>query len=194
MKLPIDAVKEIDNTTWRVQSSDGAQYYTITWDHHKCPINCHLICIDCNIYVHCYTCNCPDALIQSTICKHIHLVVRYQHSHSPSPPQDAIIPDASKTDATVLLRSLQSETNDKILHIKNRMYKRLCVLGAMVTQCYNSESLLAAEKLLNSAKCAIKAINRTAPFVQVQPHEPSNKNIVRQRSFYSTKKEKKSTC
>ena len=31
MKLPIDAVKEIDNTTWKVQSSDGAQYYTITF-------------------------------------------------------------------------------------------------------------------------------------------------------------------
>ena len=64
-------------------------------------------------------------------------------------------------------------------------------LGTMVTQCYNSESLLAAEKLLDSAKCAIKAINRTAPFVQVQPHEPSNKNIVRQCSFYSTKKRRK---
>ena len=85
LKLSINAVKEIDNTTWMVQSSDGAQYHTITWDQHKCPINCCLICIDCNICVHCYTCNCPDALIQSTICKHIHLVVRYQHTHSPSP-------------------------------------------------------------------------------------------------------------
>ena len=51
LKLPIDAVKEIDNTTWMVQSSDGAQYYSITWDQHKCPINCCLICINCNIVI-----------------------------------------------------------------------------------------------------------------------------------------------
>ena len=57
-----------------------------------------------------------------------------------------------------------------------------------MTQCYNSESLLAAEKLLNSAKCAIKAINRTATisFVQAQPHEPSNKHII-----HSTKKRRR---
>ena len=64
-----------------------------------------------------------------------------------------------------------------------------------MTQCYNSESLLAAEKLLNSAKCAMKALNRTGPnsFLQVQPHKPSNKHIIRQRSFYSTKKRRKKT-
>ena len=100
---------------------------------------------------------------------------------------------ASKTDITVLLRTLQKEKNDNIVHLKNRMHKRLCILGAMVTQCYSSESLLAAEKFLNSAKCAMKALNRTGPnnFLQVQPHEPSNKHIIRRCSFYSTKKRRK---
>ena len=69
---------------------------------------------------------------------------------------------------------MQKEKNDNIVHLKNRMHKRLRILGAMVTQCNNSESLLAAEKFLNSAKCAMKALNRTGPnsFLQVQPHEP----------------------
>ena len=71
-------------------------------------------------------------------------------------------------------RTMQKEKNDNIVHLKNRMHKRLRILGAMVTQCNNSESLLAAEKFLNSAKCAMKALNRTGPnsFLQVQPHEP----------------------
>lgn len=179
-----------------VQSSDGAQYYTITWDQHKCPINCCLICIDCNICVHCYTCNCPDALIQSTICKHIHLVVRYQHTHSPSPPQDATVPHASKTDTTVLLRTMQKEKNDNIVHLKNRMHKRLRILGAMVTQCYSSESLLAAEKFLNSAKCAMKALNRTGPnsFLQGSHMNPATNTSLGNALFTQQGKGEKSSC
>ena len=73
------------------------------------------------------------------------------------------------------------------------MHKRLRVLVALVTQCDNRESLLAAERLLNSAKGALKAISRTVPntFLHVRSHEPANKRITSQRSFYCTKKRRR---
>ena len=37
---------------------------------------CALRCNTCNIYIHQYCCECPDSILQTTICKHIHLVVR----------------------------------------------------------------------------------------------------------------------
>ena len=195
MKIHMDSVKETDSTTWTVKSSQGGQWYTVTQEQQNCPINCRILCTECSICVHNYNCNCPDALIHSTICKHIHLVVRYQHTHTPSPCGDARTPLSHtpiQTDTTVLLHTLQKDTERNLFNVKDRMYKRLRVLGALVTQCNNRETLLAAEKFLNSAKYAIKAMS-TVPntFLQLQPHGPSNEHIPRQRSFYSTKKRRK---
>ena len=33
--------------------------------------------IRCHECIHNYTCTCPDALIQHTICKHVHAVARH---------------------------------------------------------------------------------------------------------------------
>ena len=92
MKLRMDSVKETDSTTWTVKSSQCGQWYTITQEQQNCPINCHLLCTECSICAHNNNCNCPDAPIHSTICKHIHLIVRYQHNHTPSPCGDARTP------------------------------------------------------------------------------------------------------
>ena len=65
-------------STWTVTSSDENQKcYYITLENRTCPHKCALCCSDCNICLHTYTCDCADALIRATICKHIHLVARY---------------------------------------------------------------------------------------------------------------------
>ena len=39
--------------------------------------SCRLKCSECNACFHMFVCNCADALINSTLCKHAHLVQHY---------------------------------------------------------------------------------------------------------------------
>ena len=36
--------------------------------------DCKILCKDCNICPHIYSCTCLDATLHATVCKHIHLV------------------------------------------------------------------------------------------------------------------------
>ncbi len=74
--LSTDLVTSIDDCTWYVRSADTQQQYTVVRELQQCTLNCFLRCSDCGICVHMYYCNCMDAVIRHTICKHIDLVVR----------------------------------------------------------------------------------------------------------------------
>ncbi len=64
---------KIDDDEWKVpsQNSSGIEY-TVTRVKIKC--DCFLRCSNCDACIHMYTCNCVDATIHSTLCKHTHLV------------------------------------------------------------------------------------------------------------------------
>ena len=85
LKLSFSQVIETDTTshtgTWEVVSSETNNRYSVTLVHNICPESCSITCPECNICIHMFFCNCADALIRSTICKHIHLVARFQ-SHT----------------------------------------------------------------------------------------------------------------
>ena len=84
-KLSYSSVSVVDGNTWRVQSStDPEKSYTVEKDMQECDTNCTLKCQECNICVHMYCCNCNDALIHHTICKHIHLIA--SDSANPNSP------------------------------------------------------------------------------------------------------------
>ena len=55
-----------------------------------CPSNCSVKCTDCNVCIHMYYCNCIDAIIHHTICKHIHLVVRYSLDQTTGTMEDSL--------------------------------------------------------------------------------------------------------
>lgn len=85
LKLPhtLVSIGEQDST-WEVQSSDQTSKYCVTLLCNTCPHNCSLRCPDCNICVYQYMCNCADAMMGTTICKHIHLVARLNADSSTS--------------------------------------------------------------------------------------------------------------
>ena len=96
LELPLDSVYQIEETSqWTVNSEFETNcHYSVTLENLQCPFKCHIQCDDCRICVHMYTCNCMDALIQSTICKHIHLVVRFRTNQTNQTNQT----DFSQTD------------------------------------------------------------------------------------------------
>ncbi|PFX12575.1 hypothetical protein AWC38_SpisGene23443 [Stylophora pistillata] len=70
-----EMITKVDNCKWSVQSGDNQSVYTVTREMEVCrDPSCDLRCLECNICIHQYMCSCPDSLIQSTICKHVHLI------------------------------------------------------------------------------------------------------------------------
>ena len=81
IKLSIEAVRDTNCNEWTVTSTSKPEtHYTIKKQQTICQ-NCHIRCKECNICIHEYTCTCPDSLLNVTMCKHIHLVIRYINSN-----------------------------------------------------------------------------------------------------------------
>jgi hypothetical protein len=61
MKMNIDSVVEVETEKWKVKSEDGKQSYDIikqceSWTDASCLLGC----LQCNICVHMFLCNCPN--------------------------------------------------------------------------------------------------------------------------------------
>ena len=75
VQMSTDCVVEVESQKWKVKSQDGKRCYNIIKQRESCTdASCSLRCQRCNICVHIFLCNCPDSLIRSTICKHVHLL------------------------------------------------------------------------------------------------------------------------
>ena len=61
--------------TFVVRSSDDARNYFLKKIKEVC--NCFLTCEKCDVCVHLYECTCTDYLLYTNICKHIHLLCRF---------------------------------------------------------------------------------------------------------------------
>ena len=91
-KLSTESVMQCNDTQCSVVSSGGTCKYTVL--KHKCPLNCHLRCVSCNNCVHSFSCDCMDALVNYTICKHIHLVVSSKQPRE-TPAYNTLLPSSN---------------------------------------------------------------------------------------------------
>ena len=108
LKLSLSQVSETDDPLmWNVSSNDSDINYTVVLDNKICPQKCSMLCPECNICIHMFTCNCADALICTTICKHIHLVARYTLANSQI-NKEKTVPYCNVTESTKLIEKQQS--------------------------------------------------------------------------------------
>ena len=86
IKLSIQAITETQCNECTVTSiSKLKSHYIIKKQQITCQ-NCHIRCKECNVYIHKYTSTYPDSLLNVTMCKNIHLVIKYINSHIPVEP------------------------------------------------------------------------------------------------------------
>lgn len=55
--------------------------------------DCKLICTDCLICIHNFTCSCIDSSIKYNICKHIHLLTKWRKENPEYGTEDVYIND-----------------------------------------------------------------------------------------------------
>lgn len=204
-KLSTDSVVGVEKGKWQVKSEDGKRSYNIMKQCESCTdASCILRCQRCNICVHMFLCNCPDSLIQGTICKHVHLlqtVLKQENKENCDFADRPLTVDDEKkeyvkNEILALTRKMpkQQERND-VDQIKQRLQEHFLQFGTDVkTGCYSKDSLLLFEKQILAVKSLLDATKnkntlRTLPVANI----PANKKIEPQLRFFSTKKKRKHT-
>ena len=207
IKLSREIVSQCTDKVWSVTSSDGTQEYTVCLESLVCSVRCKLQCDICKICVHLYSCNCNDALINHTICKHVHLVASCykmlddDKANGSSPTNQSLqqIEDSctelcsqdGKLLEGVLKPTVSQHTNNDI--IKNRAKRKLTVLMSKLQAVTNTDALVSAESHIDIALSLLNVLDRNIKNTPMIPTElsPSNKHITQQRSFFSTKRKHK---
>ena len=193
-KLPGSLVNQIDEKTWNVTSSDYQNCYTVEQELDECSYGCALRYDKCNICIHIFCCNCADALINHTICKHIHLVAtieKTKHRWADEHTRDTMT--FNNTDSEEVLSALQSDHNSDLIELKHKMMRRLSALTSQVQLCTSIPVLKAIESHLTAACNTSKIRNDKPPGSTFNTSSvvPPNKKVVPQRPFFSTKSKRK---
>ena len=105
--------------------------------------------------------------------------------------------NASKNELVALTMFVANEANeDMFAMLKKRTEEEVLRLLSEVQTCtaFDTESLKYTLKQLNTTRSTLVSLrknNNPTPTISLKSNEPSNKNIEKQRRFYSSKKEKK---
>ena len=204
--LTIDNIEQVDDLKWRVNSKDGCDIYTVTKQEHTCmDTTCQLKCTECTIPVciHQYICTCPDCLIQGTICKHIHILQCFLSKAQQTKTDDD---NEMEVDAHVLHHNFvnnevqlvsshlqQHKAQNDIASIRQAIKGKLLMLGEQLDSCHDKEALQQLDKQINAAQHLCSSLQKRTSIHKMKPttSAPANKNIERQKRFWSTKKRRK---
>lgn len=194
--LPFDSVSMINTTTWEIQSESGTNKYVVEKISSDCSDHCALNCRECNVCVHTFNCTCPDSQIYHTICKHVHLVVRYNtNSQSEHQGTTAMHCQVQKLDhalQTTLVNEISVNPKVSIDSLKNKILLLIQDITNQVESSSSVEKLQAAEKLLFVAKNNLSACVTSINQIEPLKSEPANAKIEKQRPFQKTKQKSRS--
>ena len=127
-------VASVEENTWTIRSSETNQHYTVVRESENCPFGCAIICTECKICIHMYCCNCADALLHHTICKHIHLVAAMSYTSTEFISDHHVnTQDQStcNTDSETLLSVLQCNIQSDIESTKERLLRRISTVNKL---------------------------------------------------------------
>ncbi len=146
--------------------------------------------------VHTYCCNCPDSLMNDTICKHAHLVARFlqsKPSYEPYPDDPYTWIDGSPSVANdvgpgskLILKEVQPKHKDiDLASMRENLQDKLEIISAQVLQCTSVAQ--ADERHLSSIVRVIKALeNTTTGLTCICISKPSNKHYTPAKAFNQT--------
>ena len=212
LKLSFSQVHNTNQaSTWEVVSSETTNMYSVTLIQSTCPHNCSIRCSECNICVHMFICNCADALIKSSICKHIHLVARLQSTIANNTPlcssatyndislcteKDESISDTGAfsgcTEEGLLLETLQDKTMlANIATVRKDVQRAISSLSGYLQKIDNIGTLKEIRSYITSAINLIRARQSIPQTFPATKTEPATKHVEKQRPFFSTKRKRK---
>jgi len=124
-----------------------------------------------------YVCNCPDSLISTTICKHIHLVCRC------STCQDENYAGQWSEDGTYSNNDREMDRERQ----KQSLRTKLLTIVSNIEGCKNVDALQQLERSIDSAH-SLFILKHGKKHLPTPKENAPHKNIVPQKHFFSTKK------
>ena len=133
----------VSETEWEVPSQWFSNIqYTVKKVLKTCE--CQLLCSTSNICIHLYYCSCLDATIDSTVCKHVHLLhIVEDGNHSKSTTVSNTTPEG--LDYTYFSSIVLSSTTDSI-KAKQQLQHKIQELHWAVEQCSQLDAFTTAYK------------------------------------------------
>ena len=180
----MDLVRKTSDQEWSVQSADQN---TIVLENPSCPTNCHLLCNECAICIHKYSCTCVDYLIKHTICKHIHLV----ESSKTGKVFRTVTSDGAKFSGMLIAdTSHQLPKENKIVSIKDSIHQLLSRIHILSEKCSSLTELKMAEKHLITTEQILQMAKLNSTTFCTQTITSHNARVQAQR-FHSTNRKRK---
>jgi len=177
----------IGENTWHVKSQESGQYYIVSEvTSELCKNQCQLICSECKICVHQFTCTCVDNFIRFNICKHIHACAQLA-SRSDSPK----LAETDNGEIMDLVACASSSKNYQTPINRKAVLKRKLHLLLDKLEGDVDDSIV--ERIENNINTSLKLFDDNSNFSDKNPKEPGNKNIVPQIRFQSRKKKRIAT-
>ena len=185
LKLDQSVIQHTGENEWSVQSCEhpNVYYKVVQNDSVQCTQDtCTLRCNICNICIHQYCCECPDSILQTTICKHIHLVVRVVKTGQSSAQRTH---HSTQEDNDNILSEVKNQSIPPTQSIKEKAILQLNQLSTLIESC---DSLDILKTVTNHLLTSINLIQVQLPNTTHTVNRPVNKTQQRQRKYYSGKK------
>ncbi|GFQ80780.1 uncharacterized protein TNCT_333491 [Trichonephila clavata] len=188
LNLDVSLIQKESNNSFIVKGSRSN--YNVELSESKCPMECHLRCSKCLVCIHEVKCSCLDNVLNGLICKHAHLVCRTQKVSKKSHDNLTSVSEEIASVHKILAKPWIAETS-----ITELSQSTDNLLEEIRSQISNLDQFKYKEKIMET-KRMLKNINN---FLKIEEPElglpiqnpANNKNVIQQRSFFSTKKERK---
>ena len=122
----------------------------MTQEDKNCPYTCVLNYHVCSLCVHQFSCTCLDSLTRATICKHVHLVMRFNNTVNKK-PELLRITDSQRilTQSELLTHITTRPTIEGHNQLRSRLLTKLSSLKNHITETNYKESLVALNRKLD---------------------------------------------
>ena len=112
-QMTFSNIEVINKKNLQVKSEEGVKLYDVSKVNERCLVNsCKMMCPDCELCSHQYTCTCVDFLLRTNICKHIQLVAQCLSKKKRSSVPETNLPDYDDEILSINI-TLKSEHREK---------------------------------------------------------------------------------
>ncbi|XP_014679733.1 PREDICTED: uncharacterized protein LOC106819642 [Priapulus caudatus] len=190
----------LDSNSWTVESvsKKGTQYHVRRL--RTAPCTCLLQCKFCNACVHKFKCTCPDYILRSLVCIHIHSVNIFYHSHITTQLEQDKVDHIEVEDfvhereelSKIIHQEEQLKEEQQLQDLKTVALGKISELSDLIRQAPTRDTISSTLQHTRSAISVAKVlsvIGNDHHYLQTKSI-PSNKLAEKQNNFLSTRKKK----
>ncbi|XP_047100935.1 uncharacterized protein LOC124719782 [Schistocerca piceifrons] len=188
-----DSIRKVGRG-WEVPATKSHEVYLVQENNIFC--NCKLVCTDCKVCIHRYSCTCIDYSIKLNMCKHIHNVCQLdsteQNPFEISELQDAVATDVGDmsciNEKEVILKQVSGNANSCTPEALAEEKRKIVSRFSEIVSGMSATEVQLANKMVTSLKVNVGAVRTSSGISFISPQRSLKRKLLPQRRLFSTKK------